>query len=154
MPITIPFLLTCLLIRFIIHYILLKDFDQFRTNKQWVMFNRCLFLYNPRKPWEEIKTFNNWNVEDSVKSWTVTNFSFSIFPHPYCVLGWKKKSLPGRMMLVIAWNCSLFSLLLLLFLFFPNWFSPISVAFIFYSLLLAPNFYLILFIYTVFSSIA
>ena len=126
MPITIPFLSTCLLIRFIIHYILLKDFDQFRTNKQWVMFNRCLFLYNPRKPWEEIKTFNNWNVEDSVKSWTVTNFSFSLFPHPYCVLGWKKKSLPGRMMLVIAWNCSLFSLLLLLFLFFPNWFSPIS----------------------------
>ena len=151
MPIPMPFLLTCLLVRFIIHYILLKDFDQFRTN--WVIFNRCLFLYNPRKPWEEIKTFSNWNVEDSVKSLTITNFSFSLFPH---VLGWekKKKSLPGRMMLVIAWKCSLFSLLLLLFLFFPNWFSPISVVFIFYSLLIAPKFYLMLFIHTVFSSTA
>lgn len=152
MPITMPFLLTCLLIGFIIHYILLKDFDQFRTNKQWVIFNRCLFLYNPRKPWEEIKTFSNWSVEDSVKSLTITNFSSSLFPH---MLGWKKiKSLPGRMMLVIAWNCSLFSLLYLLFLFFPNWFSPISVVFIFCSLLIAPNFYFMLFIHTVFSSTA
>lgn len=43
--ITIPFV-NLFAVRFIIHYILLKDFDQFRTDKQWVIFNRCLFLYN------------------------------------------------------------------------------------------------------------
>lgn len=129
-----------LLIRCLIHYILKAD--RFRFHDQWVIFNNWLFLYSPRKQWEEIKAFNSWYIEDSVKHWA-NSFLSPCFQVLLVCLD-QIKSLPCWMILVIAWTCSIFSFLL--FFFFTNWFSPIYVAFISYSSPSAPNFYLILFI--------
>lgn len=59
-------LVSLLLIRYI--FIISFKTGRFRSNNQLMVFTECQFLYSPRKPWEEIKAFNNWYVEDAVKS--------------------------------------------------------------------------------------
>lgn len=66
-----------LFISYIIHHVLLKDFDKLKINKLITIFTKCQFLYGPRKSWEEIKTINNCYAEEPIKS-QIPSYSFHI----------------------------------------------------------------------------